>query len=101
LFVVPRELLPAAVSGPSARVARQEYGRLVTDLERSQVTDDGASWLATAREAVLARLAGGAELSATELREGLAELAVVQERGHRWRFQGGRSAGSQQSGSPR
>ena len=51
LFVFPRELLPAAVSGPSARVARQEYGRLVTDLERSQVTDDGARWLAAAREA--------------------------------------------------
>src|SRR6516165_5515839 len=75
LFVFPRELLPAAVSGPSARVARQEYRRLVTDLERSQVTDDGAGWLASAREAVLARLAGGAELGATELREGLAELA--------------------------
>src|SRR6516162_10750107 len=75
LFVFPRELLPAAVSGPSARVARQEYGRLVTDLERSGVTGDGASWLAVAREAVLRRLAGGAELSATQLREDLAELA--------------------------
>jgi len=75
LFVFPRDLLPAAVSGPSARVARQEYGRLVKDLERSQITDDGASWLATARKAVLARLAGGAELGATQLREGLAELA--------------------------
>ena len=51
LFVVPRELLPAAVSSASARVARQEYGRLVTDLERGQVTDDGARWLAAAREA--------------------------------------------------
>ena len=75
LFVVPRELLPAAVSSASARVARQEYGRLVTDLERGQVTADGASWLATARKAVLARLADGAELSATQLREDLAELA--------------------------
>jgi len=75
LFVFPRELLPAAVSGPSARVAGQEYGRLVKDLERSQVTGDGASWLATAREAVLARLAGGAELGAKQLREGLVELA--------------------------
>jgi hypothetical protein len=75
LFVFPRELLPAAVSSASARVARQEYGRLVTDLERGQVTDDGASWLATARKAVLARLAGGAELSAKQLREDLAELA--------------------------
>jgi hypothetical protein len=75
LFVFPRDLLSAAVSSPSARVAGQEYGRLVKDLERSRVTDDGASWLAAAREAVLRRLAGGAELSATELREGLAELA--------------------------
>jgi hypothetical protein len=75
LFVFPRDLLPAAVSSASARVARREYGRLVTDLERSQVTGDGASWLADAREAVLHRLAGGAELGAKELREGLVELA--------------------------
>ena len=75
LFVFPRDLLPAAVSGPSARVAQQEAGRLVKDLERSGVTGDGAGWLATAREAVLARLAGGAELGARELREGLVELA--------------------------
>jgi hypothetical protein len=34
LFVFPLELLPAALSGPSARVARQGYGRLVKDLER-------------------------------------------------------------------
>ena len=75
LFVFPRDLLSAAVSSPSARVVGQEYSRLVKDLERSQVTGDGASWLAAAREAVLRRLAGGAELSATELREGLVELA--------------------------
>src|SRR5262249_41339118 len=70
LFVFPRDLLPAAMSSPSAPVAHQEAGKLVKDLERSQVTDDGASWLATAREAVLQRLAGGAELGAKELREG-------------------------------
>jgi hypothetical protein len=75
LFVFPRDLLPAALSGPSARVADQEHARLVKELERNQVTDDGARWLATARNAVLARLAGGAELSAKELREDLAELA--------------------------
>jgi hypothetical protein len=74
LFVFSRNLLPAAVSSSSARVAQQEAGKLVKDLERSQVTDDGVSWLATAREAVLRRLAGGAELSTKELREGLAEL---------------------------
>jgi hypothetical protein len=75
VFVFARDLLPAVVSSPSARVARQEHGRLVKDLERSWVTNDGASWLAIARKAVLARLAGGAELGARELREGLAELA--------------------------
>jgi hypothetical protein len=75
LFVFPRDLLPAAVSSASARVARQEHGKLVKDLERSEVTADGARWLANAREAVLRRLAGGAELGATQLREGLAELA--------------------------
>jgi Winged helix DNA-binding domain len=75
LFVFPRHLLPAALSGPSARIARQDHGKLVKDLERSQVTDDGAIWLAAARQAVLGRLAGGTELSAVELREDLAELA--------------------------
>jgi hypothetical protein len=75
LFVFPRDLLPAAVSGPSARVADQEYVRLVKDLERNQVAADGARWLVTARAAVLGRLAGGAELSAKELRDDLAELA--------------------------
>jgi hypothetical protein len=75
LFVFPRDLLPAALSSASARVARQEHGRLVKDLEGNDVADDGAGWLATAREAVLRRLDGGAELSAKELREGLAELA--------------------------
>jgi hypothetical protein len=75
LFVFPPNLLPAAVSSASARVARQEHGRLVKDLERSQITADGARWLATAREAVLRRLDGGAELSAKELRGGLVELA--------------------------
>jgi hypothetical protein len=75
LFVFPRDLLPAAVSSASARIAGQVYGRLVKDLEGGQVTGDGASWLATARGAVLRRLAGGAELGARELREGLVELA--------------------------
>src|SRR5260370_39730570 len=64
LFVFPRELLPAAVRSASARDARQEYGRPVKDLERSQVTDDGGSWLATARGAERGRLAGGARLDA-------------------------------------
>jgi hypothetical protein len=75
LFVFPRDLLPAAVSSPSARVASQQVHALVKDLERNQVTDDGECWLATAREAALRRLAGGAELSARGLREDLVELS--------------------------
>jgi hypothetical protein len=75
VFVFPRDRLPAAVSSPSARVALQQARALVKDLGRNQVTDDGERWLATARQAVLRRLAGGAELSARELREGLVELS--------------------------
>lgn len=75
LFVLPRDLLPAAISSASARIARQEHGRLVKDLERNEITDDGAAWLVAVREAVLARLAGGAEVSAKQLREDVAELA--------------------------
>src|SRR5215468_4663545 len=41
LFVFPRDLLPAAISSASARVARQEHDKLVKDLERSEVTADG------------------------------------------------------------
>jgi len=75
LFVFPRDLLPAAVSSPSARVAQQEAAKLIKDLERSQITDDGASWMTTASDAVLRRLAGGAELGAMELRKSLVELS--------------------------
>jgi Winged helix DNA-binding domain len=74
LFLFPRDLLPAALGAPSARVARQEHGRLVKDLRHNQIAEDGAAWLATARQAVLERLSGGTELSATQLREELAEL---------------------------
>src|SRR2546430_1718244 len=56
VFVSPRDLLPAAISSPSARIARQEHGRLVKDLERNQVAHDGATWLTAARRAVLDRL---------------------------------------------
>ncbi len=75
VFVFPRDLLPAAISRPSARIARQEHSSLIKELERNQVADNVATWLAAARTAVLERLVGGAELSATQLREEVAELA--------------------------
>jgi hypothetical protein len=75
LFVFPRDLLPAALSAPSERVAQQEAGKLVKDLRSGGITDDGAAWLDAARVAVLQKLAGRRELSAKDLRESLAELS--------------------------
>ncbi len=75
LFVFPRDLLPAAWGSASARVAAQHGPRLVKDVEEGGLTADGESWLASAREAVLAALADGeAQLSAQALRESLPEL---------------------------
>jgi hypothetical protein len=75
LFVFPRDLLPAALSAPSERVARQEFAKLVKDLHGGGITDDGKAWLEAARQAVLQKLAGRRELSAKDLRESLSELS--------------------------
>ncbi len=75
LFVFPRELLPAAWGSASARVSEQQWKRLVKDVERGGVADDGTTWLRTACAAVLARLADGSELSAQQLREEVTEIA--------------------------
>ncbi|UUZ60006.1 winged helix DNA-binding domain-containing protein [Nocardioides sp. B-3] len=74
LFVFPRDLLPAAWGSASARVAAREWKRIAKDVVQGGLTDDGEAWLRAAREAVLARLAGGDELSAKTLR---AELPVL------------------------
>lgn len=75
LFVFSRDLLPAAWGSVSARVASTLEGPLARVIEQAGLAADGATWLATARAAVLARLADGAELSAQELREQIPELA--------------------------
>ena len=49
--------------------------RLAKEVEAGGLAEDGEAWLKQAREAVLARLDGGAELSAQELREQVPELA--------------------------
>ncbi|KXP08292.1 hypothetical protein AXK57_17695 [Tsukamurella pulmonis] len=74
MFVFPRELLPAALGAPSARVAVQEHAKVRKDAEAGGIADDGAAWLAEARRAVLDALRGR-ELSAQELRETVPELA--------------------------
>lgn len=75
LFVFPRDLLPAAWGSASARVASALGVRFAKEVEQGGVAADGAAWLETARAAVLAHLADGAELSAQELREQVPELA--------------------------
>lgn len=75
LFVFPRDLLPAAWGSASARVAASHAARLAKDVEGGGLATDGAAWLAQARQAVLAALAGeDTQLSAQALRELLPEL---------------------------
>lgn len=74
MFVFARPLYPAALSGPSERVARTEHAKVVKDAEAGGIADDGAAWLIDARTAVLNALAGGRELGAKELRETVPEL---------------------------
>ncbi|GAB3133615.1 winged helix DNA-binding domain-containing protein [Tsukamurella serpentis] len=73
MFVFPAELHPAALSGPSQRVAAQEHAKIAKDAVRAGIAADGAAWLRRARGAVLAELSGR-ELSAVELRRRLPEL---------------------------
>ncbi|MCW2843643.1 MAG: hypothetical protein JWN22_1559 [Nocardioides sp.] len=75
LFVFPRDLLPAAWGSASARVAVQLRTRLAKEVERGGLAEDGAAWLDAACAAVLAHLAGGAELPAQALREQVPEIA--------------------------
>jgi hypothetical protein len=81
LFVFPRDLLPAAWGSAAARIAAPHAVRLAKDVEAGGLADDGAAWLAAAREAALARLADGVERSASELREQVPELAGALEMG--------------------
>ena len=76
LFVLPRDLLPAALGSASARVAAEQRRLVARDAVLHGATGaDGNAWLARARQAVQERLADGTALSARELREQLPELA--------------------------
>lgn len=85
LFAVPRDLLPAVLGGPSARVATSLSARIARDVERSGVDADGVRWLERARETVLAALGTG-QLTAPEVRAALPDLDVTIDRspGTRW-----------------
>lgn len=58
LFVFPRDLLGAALGSAAARTAAGEGRRLVRDVERAGVADDGTAWLHEARDLVLGVLRG-------------------------------------------
>lgn len=86
LFAFPREVLPAAQAGASARVAGAERRRLIKEVEQEGLHDDGAAWLAAAADEVLAALADGRARSSTELRQELPILegAVIYGVGKTW-----------------
>lgn len=89
LFVFPRDLLPAAVGSASARVAAAEHSRLVKDMVAgglSPTVETAEQRLVEAEQAVLERLAGGAELTTREIGERVPETAgrVLVSAGTAW-----------------
>lgn len=74
LFVLPRDLLPAAWGSASARVATSERKRIAKAIAGAGIAADGEAWLDAARDATLARLAAG-PATTSELRAQVPELA--------------------------
>ena len=86
LFVFPRATLGAAQAGASRRVADSERRRLIADVEKAELYDDGAAWLRDACESVLGALAAGRQATFAELRDELPVLggAVTYGEGKSW-----------------
>ena len=86
LFVFPREMLAAAQAGARARVATAERNRLVRDVEKAGLQQDGERWLEEAADAVVAALADGREASSSELRAEipLLEGSITYGQGKSW-----------------
>ena len=86
LFVFPRETLSIAQAGASDRVADAERRRLIRDVEKAGLYPVGERWLADASAAVLAALAGGREMTSSELRKEipLLEGAITYGEGKSW-----------------
>ncbi len=79
LFVLPRDLLPAAWGSASARVAGTERARLAKDAEAHGLADPGggAAWVERARREVLGVVAGSVEgRQAAEVRAAVPALAA-------------------------
>ncbi len=77
LFVFSREVLEFAQAGASARVAAAEWRRLVRDVEKAGLHQDGVRWLSEAWREVLALLSDGREATSSQLR---AEIPALEGR---------------------
>lgn len=75
LWVFDTTDLPAVQAAASDRVADNERRRLIADIGKAGVADDGARWLTRAHAAVLRHLAEHGPAGSTELRSALPELA--------------------------
>jgi hypothetical protein len=75
LFVLPLDLLPAALGSASARVAAEQRRLIGRDVERHGIARDGQAWLDRAEAAVVSRLTGSPPLSTRQLREDVPELS--------------------------
>jgi prepilin-type processing-associated H-X9-DG protein len=77
LFVLPRDLLPAAWGSASARVAEAELKRMAKDVEKAGLAVDGTTWVLEARAAILDELARRDDgMTALEIRDQLPHVAV-------------------------
>ncbi len=77
MFVLPRDLLPAAWGSASARVAESERKRVARDVVAAGLAADGPAWVRAAGAAVLGELAGPEHgLTTAELRERLPTYAL-------------------------
>jgi len=75
LWVVHADDLAAVQSGGSDRVADTERRRLISDVQKAGIADDGGAWLDRACAAVLAYLDSGEHAGTATLRAALPELA--------------------------
>lgn len=86
LWVFPVERLASVQAGSSNRVADNERRKLIADVEKAGVAEDGAQWLAAAATAVRGYLGRHGHATASELRAALPELAGTYDPapGKRW-----------------
>jgi hypothetical protein len=86
LWVVAAPHLEMVQPGASDRVADTERRRLIADVEKAGVSDDGARWLDTACAHVLTYLGDHSHANSRELRAAIPELAGTYDPapGKRW-----------------